>query len=37
MSIFGGTISSLEKGLDFSATKQKAIAQNIAKCRHAKL
>ena len=30
MSIFGGTISSLEKGLDFSATKQKAIAQNIA-------
>ncbi|SDM54946.1 flagellar basal-body rod protein FlgB [Psychrobacillus sp. OK028] len=30
MSIFGGAISSLERGLDFSATKQKAIAQNIA-------
>lgn len=30
MSIFGGTISNLERGLDFSATKQKAIAQNIA-------
>lgn len=30
MSIFSGTISSLEKGLDFSATKQKTIAQNIA-------
>ena len=30
MSIFGGAISSLEQGLDFSATKQKAIAQNIA-------
>ena len=30
MSIFGGTISSLEQGLDFSATKQKTIAQNIA-------
>lgn len=30
MSIFGGSISSLEQGLDFSATKQKTIAQNIA-------
>lgn len=30
MSIFGGAISSLEKGLDFSAVKQKTIAQNIA-------
>ena len=30
LSIFGGTISNLERGLDFSATKQKAIAQNIA-------
>ncbi|WP_144509263.1 flagellar basal body rod protein FlgB [Bacillus sp. FJAT-22090] len=30
MSIFGGTISNLEKGLDFSAAKQKTIAQNIA-------
>ena len=30
MSIFGGTITSLERGLDFSATKQKTIAQNIA-------
>ncbi|ALC86035.1 MULTISPECIES: flagellar basal body rod protein FlgB [Bacillaceae] len=30
MSIFGGTISNLERGLDFSAIKQKAIAQNIA-------
>ena len=30
MGIFGGAISSLEKGLDFSATKQKTIAQNIA-------
>ncbi|MEK4485171.1 flagellar basal body rod protein FlgB [Psychrobacillus sp. FSL H8-0484] len=30
MSIFGGTITSLEQGLDFSATKQKTIAQNIA-------
>ncbi|WP_277584156.1 flagellar basal body rod protein FlgB [Psychrobacillus antarcticus] len=30
MSIFGGAISSLEQGLGFSATKQKAIAQNIA-------
>lgn len=30
MSIFGGTISNLERGLDFSAAKQKTIAQNIA-------
>ena len=30
MSIFGGAISSLEQGLDFSAAKQKTIAQNIA-------
>lgn len=30
MSIFGGAISSLEQGLDFAATKQKTIAQNIA-------
>lgn len=30
MSIFSGAISSLEQGLDFSATKQKTIAQNIA-------
>ncbi|WP_313891272.1 flagellar basal body rod protein FlgB [Psychrobacillus sp.] len=30
MSIFGGTISSLEKGLDYSAVKHKTIAQNIA-------
>lgn len=30
MGIFGGTISSLERGLDFSAAKQKTIAQNIA-------
>ncbi|QFF98527.1 flagellar basal body rod protein FlgB [Psychrobacillus glaciei] len=30
MGIFGGTISSLERGLDFSAMKHKAIAQNIA-------
>jgi flagellar basal-body rod protein FlgB len=30
LSIFGGTITSLEQGLDFSATKQKTIAQNIA-------
>ena len=30
MSIFGGTISQLERGLDFSATKGKTISQNIA-------
>ena len=30
MSIFDGAIKSLERGLDFSATKQKTIAQNIA-------
>ena len=30
MNLFGGTIQSLERGLDFSATKGKAIAQNIA-------
>ncbi len=30
MSLFGGTISNLERGLDFSAVKQKTIAQNIA-------
>lgn len=30
MSIFGGTISNLEKGLDYSAVKHKTIAQNIA-------
>ena len=30
LNIFGGTISNLERGLDFSATKRKAIAQNIA-------
>ncbi|MEI4768583.1 flagellar basal body rod protein FlgB [Psychrobacillus sp. FJAT-51614] len=30
MSIFGGTISDLERGLNFSALKQKTIAQNIA-------
>jgi len=30
LDIFGGTISNLERGLNFSATKQKAIAQNIA-------
>lgn len=30
MGIFGGTISNLERGLDFSAIKHKAIAQNIA-------
>lgn len=30
MGIFGGTISNLERGLDFSAAKQKTIAQNIA-------
>lgn len=30
MGIFGGTISNLERGLNFSAAKQKTIAQNIA-------
>jgi flagellar basal-body rod protein FlgB len=30
MNIFGGTISHLERGLDFSATKGKTISQNIA-------
>ena len=30
MSIFSGSISTLEKALDFSAIKHKAIAQNIA-------
>ena len=30
MNLFGGAISSLERGLDFSATKGKAISQNIA-------
>ena len=30
MDIFGGTISNLERGLGFSAAKQKTIAQNIA-------
>ncbi|MEK5039556.1 flagellar basal body rod protein FlgB [Sporosarcina sp. FSL K6-3457] len=30
MNIFGGTISHLERGLDFSATKGKVISQNIA-------
>lgn len=30
MNLFGTTISSLEKGLDYSATKGKAISQNIA-------
>ncbi|MFJ7933134.1 flagellar basal body rod protein FlgB [Sporosarcina sp. NPDC096371] len=30
MNLFGGTISHLERGLDFSATKGKAISQNIA-------
>jgi flagellar basal-body rod protein FlgB len=30
MNIFGSTISQLERGLDFSATKGKAISQNIA-------
>ena len=30
MNLFGGTISSLEKGLSFATTKNKAIAQNIA-------
>ncbi|MFJ8063828.1 flagellar basal body rod protein FlgB [Psychrobacillus sp. NPDC096426] len=30
MDLFGGTISNLERGLGFSAAKQKTIAQNIA-------
>jgi flagellar basal-body rod protein FlgB len=30
MNIFGTTISQLERGLDFSATKGKVISQNIA-------
>lgn len=30
MGIFEGTISNLERGLNFSAAKQKTIAQNIA-------
>nr|WP_106784184.1 flagellar basal body rod protein FlgB [Lysinibacillus timonensis] len=30
MSIFGGTISSLEKGLQYATLKNKTIAQNIA-------
>ncbi len=30
MNIFGGTISYLERGLNFSATKGKVISQNIA-------
>ena len=30
MNLFGGTISSLEKGLSYATTKNKAIAQNIA-------
>lgn len=30
MKLFGQTISSLEKGLDYSATRGKAISQNIA-------
>ncbi|KAA0966519.1 flagellar basal body rod protein FlgB [Sporosarcina sp. ANT_H38] len=30
MNLFGKTISQLERGLDFSATKGKAISQNIA-------
>ncbi|MFS0574233.1 flagellar basal body rod protein FlgB [Sporosarcina sp. 179-K 3D1 HS] len=30
MNIFGSTISNLERGLDFSATKAKVISQNIA-------
>lgn len=30
MNLFSGTISSLEKGLDYSAVKQKVISQNIA-------
>ncbi|MEK3935087.1 flagellar basal body rod protein FlgB [Sporosarcina sp. FSL W7-1349] len=30
MNIFGSSISNLERGLDYSATKAKAISQNIA-------
>ena len=30
MNLFGGTISSLEKGLSYATTKNKTIAQNIA-------
>ena len=30
MNLFGGTISSLEKGLSYATTKNKVIAQNIA-------
>lgn len=30
MNLFGSTISTLERGLDFSSTKGKAISQNIA-------
>lgn len=30
MNLFGGTISSLEKGLSYATLKQKTIAQNIA-------
>jgi flagellar basal-body rod protein FlgB len=30
LNLFGGTISSLEKGLSYATTKNKAIAQNIA-------
>ncbi|MCG7334058.1 flagellar basal body rod protein FlgB [Sporosarcina sp. ACRSM] len=30
MNIYGSTISQLERGLDFSATKGKVISQNIA-------
>ena len=30
MNLFGSTITQLERGLDYSATKGKAISQNIA-------
>ncbi|WP_025785054.1 flagellar basal body rod protein FlgB [Sporosarcina sp. D27] len=30
MDLFGGTISALEKGLNFSSDKSKAISQNVA-------
>ncbi len=30
MNLFSGTISSLERGLDYSAIKQKVIANNVA-------
>ncbi|WP_153731273.1 flagellar basal body rod protein FlgB [Sporosarcina obsidiansis] len=30
MNIYGGTITKLEKGLDYSSAKSKAISQNIA-------